>query len=256
MNLNSKRNWLVILLGTMVITVGCQSVKGKINNSNDEINVNEQQSSNISDENGKGVALKDSKSEVNEIVGEDNIEVDTEYGTSATTVGCQSSKGKLNNSNDEINMNEQQSITISKENGKFYFNGITLKDSKSEVIEILGGDCIEVDDHGTGATLILEYDNLLIFFNGELVVYEIIIRSFDEPYYEALFDSFIKDGVVYNSGEDKYNLNSARFFYSKDSSQLVTAKYDPNRNLFVFFMHADNNFFDAFEVGAYEQVTK
>lgn len=170
--------------------------------------------------------------------------------------GCQNVKGEINNSIDDFNMNDQQSINISEENGVFYFNGITLGDSKSKVIEILGENYIEDYDDVINAHVILEYENLFVFLNKELLVSKIKIPSFEEHYYEDIFDSYINGGFVYQNGEDKYDLNSGRYFYSKDTSQLVVAKYDPDRNLFVFLTYADANFIEAYEEGAYEHVTK
>lgn len=148
--------------------------------------------------------------------------------------------------------NMYSSIVISEKNGAFYFDGITLGDSKAKVIEMLGGNYTEDEYHETDGH-VLEYDNLYISLSKELLVYKISIPSFDESYYEELFDSFINDGFVYQNGEDLYDVNSGRYFYSKDSGHVVAAKYDPYKNLFLFFTYADENFMESY--GVYEHVT-
>ena len=144
------------------------------------------------------------------------------------------------------------SIVISEENGAFYFGGITLGDSKAKVIELLGENYTENINHETDG-YVMEYDNLNISLNEDLFVYKISIPSFNELYYNALFNSFISDGFVYQDGEDLYDVNSGRYFYSKDTAHVVAAKYAPNRDLFLFFSYADGNFLESY--GHYEHVT-
>jgi len=145
-----------------------------------------------------------------------------------------------------------RSVVISEKSGKFYFDGITLGDSKVKVIEMLGEHYTEYEDHEIGGYG-LEYGNLHISLNKDLLVYKISIPSIDESYYEELFASFINDGFVYQDGEDLYDVNSGRYFYSKDTAHVVAAKYDPHRNLYVFFTYADASFLESY--GHYEHVT-
>jgi hypothetical protein len=153
--------------------------------------------------------------------------------------------------NEIINENEQQSATeivnenvqqpdteihldftqptFIEEQGLFYLHGVTLGVSQSEVIEHLGenytiGDYVD----GSGADNILDYDGNPICYFYQDKLFSISFKV-DENYFDKLFKDY--DGV-------KFISNDNRYIYSKETSHIIKAEYDPNRNLYLSLRYA------------------
>jgi hypothetical protein len=163
------------------------------------------------------------------------------------TSGCKSVEGESNNTKntgDEDLINVENTI-FTEELGEYYLYGITLGDSKSEVIERLGEnykDVFDPETNGSGADSILEYNNLSVHL-FEDKVFLISIPRMDEGYYEKTFNEYDGDKFVdWQDKEDKYSLSYARFFYSEETSHILMAKYDPKKNLYVSLLYKDINF--------------
>ena len=162
------------------------------------------------------------------------------------TSGCQPDGEESNttkNAGGEELMNVENAV-FSEEQGIYYLYGVTLGDSKSEVIEKLGEDYKDVFDpehNCTEADSVLEYDNLCVHLFEDKVL--ISIPRMDESYYEKIFNEYDGEKFVdWQDKEDKYSLSYARFFYSEGTSHILMAKYDPEKNLYVSLSYKDINF--------------
>ena len=142
--------------------------------------------------------------------------------------------------------------------GEHYLYGITIQDTKSDVIQKLGIDHIEytnpeIGGHHVYFTSILEYKslNLSIHFNEDKVV-SIFMNHVNENVFEKMFDSYSGGKYLYESSINDYSENNAKHLYSKDTLQMVTAKFDPYRNLTVSISLATPEFIQNIENGIYE----
>lgn len=145
---------------------------------------------------------------------------------------------------------------FTEENGKYYLYGVTLNDSKSTVIEKLGENYKEDPDtgnSGTGADSILVFEELKVhFFEDKVILLE--IQKMNENSFDEIFDQYQGEKFISPGYEnDKYNIGYSRYLYSKESSQAIMAKYDPEKNLYVFLTPISDNFYE--EAGV-EKVTK
>lgn len=132
---------------------------------------------------------------------------------------------------------------FTEEQGEYYLYGVTLGNSKSEVIEKLGENYIDVFYlDGSGADSILEYNNVEVHLVKD-EVFMISIPRMNESDYEKMFNEY--DGEKFVDWQDKYDrysLSYARFFYSEEAAHILMAKYDPARNLRVSLSYKDINF--------------
>ena len=137
--------------------------------------------------------------------------------------------------------NEQQSATelqldfttptFSEEKGLLYLHGVTLGDSQSKVIENLGEN-YTIDDYvdGSGADFILDYDGIARFYFYQEKLDSIIFLNIDKSYFDQLFSDY--NGFKFVTS----TTNNDRYFYSKDTGQLLKATIVPNGNLYLYLM--------------------
>ncbi|MBO0587599.1 MULTISPECIES: hypothetical protein [unclassified Sporosarcina] len=169
--------------------------------------------------------------------------------------GCQSVDSNFKDIK-EIEEELPENEIFTEENGFYYIYGVTLNDSKSRVIEKMGKEFKEIFDsevNVTGADSILEYSNSSFHFYREKLIF-VMVEELDVEYYDNLFIHNNDKYVNQSYKIDKYNSNSIRYFYSKDTSQILMAKYDPDRNLTIMLTTADDNFYESLKAGAIEEI--
>ncbi|MFJ7828289.1 hypothetical protein [Psychrobacillus sp. NPDC096623] len=142
--------------------------------------------------------------------------------------------------------NEQQSATemqldftkpsISEDQGLLYLHGVTLGDSQSKVIERLGVN-YTVDDFedGSGADFILDYGDIARFYFYQDKLDSIIFMKVDKTYFDKLFNDY--KGFKFltpTTGNDRY-------FYSKETGQLLKATIVPDGNLYLYLMRGEKD---------------
>ena len=121
--------------------------------------------------------------------------------------------------------------TFSEEQGSLYLNGVTLGDSQSKVIEHLGEN-YTIDDYedGSGADFILDYDGIARFYFYQEKLDSIVFMNIDKSYFDQLFSDY--DGFKFITS----TTNNDRYFYSKDTGQLLKATSVPDGNLYLYLM--------------------
>jgi hypothetical protein len=147
--------------------------------------------------------------------------------------------------------NEQQSVTevtkvtellvdleqptFSEEQGLFYLHGVTLGDSQSRVIELLGENYTkENHEDNTRADLILDYDGKARFYFYEDKLVKILLMKVDKNYFDQLFKDYAGFKFITHASET----DTDRFFYLKETGQLLKATTEaPNEDLYLFLIH-------------------
>ena len=126
--------------------------------------------------------------------------------------------------------------TFSEEQGLLYLHGVTLGDSQSKVIEHLGENYTIGDyEDGNDADFILDYDGIARFYFYQEKLDSIIFMNVDENFFNKLFNDY--NGFKFltpTSGNDRY-------FYSKDTGQLLKATIVPGGNLYLYLMAGGND---------------
>lgn len=143
-------------------------------------------------------------------------------------------------------------------NGKYSLYDITIHDSKSEVIKKLGTDYVETINEEVGGVKLkdsstLEYKNLNLSIQlSEDQVISITTNNLNENSVERLLKSYNGDKFFFDNSADKYDENNAKHLYSKETLQMITMKYDPDRNLWLTLSIASPEFIENLENGIYE----
>ncbi|WP_419959317.1 hypothetical protein [Psychrobacillus sp. BM2] len=155
--------------------------------------------------------------------------------------------------------NEQQSATevqldftkptFSEEQGLLYLHGVTLGDSQSKVIERLGKN-YTIDDYedGSVADFILDYDGIARFYFYQDKLDLIIFMKVDEIYFDKLFNEY--DGFKFLTSSN----NNDRYFYSRETGQLLKATIIPNGDLYLYLMHGGKDLLENPDFPKIEQV--
>lgn len=113
--------------------------------------------------------------------------------------------------------------TFSENQGLFYLHGVTLGDSQSKVIELLGENYISEDfEDGNRADLILDYDGKARFYFYKDKLDSIVFMNVDGNYFNKIFNDYNQFKFFTSTYENYDN----RFFYSKVTNQVVNASTD------------------------------
>lgn len=139
--------------------------------------------------------------------------------------------------------------TFSEVQGLLYLQDVTLGDSQSKVIERLGKNYI-IDDYedGSGADFILDYAGIARFYFYQDKLDSIIFLNLDKTYFDKLFNDY--DGFKFRtptSGNDRY-------FYSKETGQLLKATIVPDGNLYLYLMHGGKDLLENPDFPKIEQI--
>lgn len=139
--------------------------------------------------------------------------------------------------------------TFSEEQGLLYLHGVTLGDSPSKVIERLGKN-YTIDDYedGSVADFILDYDGIARFYFYQDKLDLIIFMKVDEIYFDKLFNEY--DGFKFLTSSN----NNDRYFYSRETGQLLKATIIPNGDLYLYLMHGGKDLLENPDFPKIEQV--
>lgn len=139
--------------------------------------------------------------------------------------------------------------TFSEEQGLLYLHGVTLGDSQSKVIERLGKN-YTIDDYedGSVADFILDYDGIARFYFYQDKLDLIIFMKVDEIYFDKLFNEY--DGFKFLTSSN----NNDRYFYSRETGQLLKATIIPNGDLYLYLMHGGKDLLENPDFPKIEQV--
>ncbi|MDW0118699.1 hypothetical protein QTL97_17380 [Sporosarcina thermotolerans] len=121
--------------------------------------------------------------------------------------------------------------TFTEEEGYLYFHGVTLGDSPSKVIELLGDNYIIGQADGSGSDFLLNYDRLASFhfYNDKLD--SIVLIKVDKEYFDALFNHYEGFKFIYSGRED----DNDRIIYSEETYQVMKATTQtPNKELYLY----------------------
>ncbi|WP_432362945.1 hypothetical protein [Sporosarcina sp. UB5] len=127
---------------------------------------------------------------------------------------------------------------FSEEQGLFFLEGVTLGDSQSKVIEVLGENFTIVQEDNSEADVIINYDGQAKFFFIEDQLDSIVFMNVDEDYFDKLFNDYGGFKFIIH----RYLDNDNRFFYSKETSHILhasTMSMDGNLNLSLFHVGPD-----------------
>lgn len=121
--------------------------------------------------------------------------------------------------------------TFSDKQGLLYLSGVTLGDSQSKVIERLGVNyTIDDFEDGSGADFIMDYDGIARFYFYQEKLDSIIFMKVDKIYFDKLFSDY--KGFKFLTSAS----NNDRYFYSKETGQLLKATIVPDGNLYLYLM--------------------
>lgn len=141
--------------------------------------------------------------------------------------------------------------TFSEEQGLFYLHGVTLGDSQSKVIERLGENYIIGLADGSGADFVMDYGNTAKFFFYEDKLDWILLMRVDKNYFDQLFKNYAGFKFITHVSED----DSDRFFYSKDTGQLLKATTEaPNEDLSFYLMRGGKDLLENPDFPKWEQI--
>ncbi|MDN4608850.1 hypothetical protein [Sporosarcina highlanderae] len=110
---------------------------------------------------------------------------------------------------------------FSEEQGVFYLDGVTLGDSESKVIEVFGENFTIVQEDGSEADVVLDYDGQAKFSFIEDKLISILFMNVDEDYFDELFKGY--DGFKFID----FHIYDDHFFYSNGTNQIVKASPQP-----------------------------
>ena len=122
--------------------------------------------------------------------------------------------------------------TFTEVEGIFYFHGVTLGDSESKVIELLGENYTKEDyEENTLADLILDYDGNARFYFYENKLVKMLLMKVDKSYFDQIFKEYAGFKFITHASEDDTN----RYFYSKETGHLLKATTEvPNQELYLY----------------------
>lgn len=127
----------------------------------------------------------------------------------------------------QIDLNQP---TFYEKEGLFYLHGLTLGDSKSKVVELVGEDyTIEFQEDGSNADLIFDYGGKarFYFYQGKLDL--ILLMNVNEDKFDKLFNEY--------NGE-KFTSYEQRYLYSSQTSHIIKAESTP-MGLYLYLSYAD-----------------
>lgn len=162
--------------------------------------------------------------------------------------------------NQLIMENEQQSATetqldftkptFSEDQGLLHLYGVTLGDSESKVIESLGENYTIVDYvDGSGADFIMDYDGIARFYFYQDKLDSIIFMKVDKIYFDKLFNDY--DGFKFLTS----TTDNDRYFYSKETGQLLKATIVPDGNLYLYLMDGGKGLLENPDFPKIEQIS-
>ncbi len=130
---------------------------------------------------------------------------------------------------------------IQEKNGKYYVNGITLGDSKEQVIKKLGNNYEIIDDYccsDYGVDFVMGYGEFEISFYMEKVS-EIFSSNIDEVYIKDAVSSY--KGLKYTYLRKEVNERKASFLYNEKTNQVLVFKADGNDPYVLYYnSHYEN----------------
>lgn len=120
--------------------------------------------------------------------------------------------------------------TFYEEQGLFYLHGLTLGDSKSKVVRLLGENyTTEFQEDGSNADLILDYGGEARFYFLQEKLILILFTNTDENHFDKLFSEY--NGM-------KFMSDGSRYFYSNETFHVLKAEYIPNGKLYLYLSYA------------------
>ncbi len=155
--------------------------------------------------------------------------------------------------------NEQQSATeiqldfttptFSEEQGLLYLHGVTLGDSQTKVIERLGVN-YTIDDYedGSGADFILDYGGIARFYFYQDKLDTIIFMKVDKIYFDELINEYNGFKFLTTTADND------RYFYSKETGQLLKATIVPEGNLYLYLMRGGKDFLENTDSSKIEHI--
>lgn len=115
--------------------------------------------------------------------------------------------------------------------GIFYLNGLTLGDSKSKVVELLGEQYLtEIQEDGSDADLILVYkEDVKFYFYQENLSFILLLHT-NEDLFEKLYNEY--NGM-------KFTSDGHRYIHSSETSHIIKAEFTPDEDLNLSLAYAD-----------------
>lgn len=155
--------------------------------------------------------------------------------------------------------NEYQSATehdldltkpsFSNKEGLLYLQGVTIGDSQSKVIEHLGENySVEYQEDGSIADFILDYNGIARFYFYQNQLDSIIWTNIDKIYFDKLFEDY--KGFKFLTPTSDNN----RYFYSKETGQLLKATIVPDGSLYLYLMRGGKDLLENPDFPKIEQV--
>lgn len=121
--------------------------------------------------------------------------------------------------------------TFYEEQGLFYLHGLTLGDSKSKVVRLLGENyTTEFQEDGSNADLILDYEGEARFYFLHEKIILILFTNTNEDRFDKLFSAY--NGM-------KFMSDGSRYFYSNETSHVLKAEFIPNGKLYLYLLYSD-----------------
>ena len=140
--------------------------------------------------------------------------------------------------------------TFTEDKGLFYLHGVTLGDSQSRVIELLGENYKIQQEDGSGADFVMVYDELARFYFYEDKLDWILLKKVDMHYFDQLFKDYA--GFKFKTTTD---VNNDRFFYSKETGQLLKATTNvPNEDLYLYLIRGGKDLLENPDFPKWEQI--
>lgn len=120
---------------------------------------------------------------------------------------------------------------IEEKQGIFYVHGITLGDSKTTVVELLGENSLtEIQEDGSGADLVLDYNGDARFYFYEEKLFTILLLNTNEDAFAKLYHEY--SGI-------KFTSNTNRYLYLSETSHIIKAELTPMGTLHVSLSFVD-----------------
>ena len=120
---------------------------------------------------------------------------------------------------------------IEDKQGVFYVHGITLGDQKTTVVELLGEKSLtEIQEDGSGADLVLDYNGDALFYFYEEKLFRILLLNTNEDAFVKLYDEY--NGI-------KFTSNTNRYLYLSETSHIIKAELTPMGTLHVSLSFVD-----------------
>lgn len=131
--------------------------------------------------------------------------------------------------------------TFSEEQGYLYFQGVTLGDSPSKIIEHFGDNYIIGQADGGGSDFLIDYERVASFYFYNDKLNSIILRNADKSYFDELFNDY--EGVKF--GSSSHEDDNDRFIYSEETYQVIKASSQtPNKDLYLYIGYPGPEFWE------------